>query len=276
MAPVRVFGQGEDEWVLGTDHGFELHGGGVLALLLDHWRPDGRPATLDDAFPFARHGTSLPLAAIHAAQRRQVFLPVPGRPPTEIDGALPDPPVLARMRLPRPGGGAVEVDAYAFLRVLAVHARDLDAVWVNRVGQHLSAALLLEHARRHYLSTRDTRAEPQDHSELHLLEVLLPAGRRRGTAPEPLQQRFLRVELARRDFAPDDAGLMLGHYAQSLGRLLADERVRWSAEERARVRRWLRWLADAHFRDPAAEDPRALAHLLHGLRLVQAHRARLE
>jgi hypothetical protein len=274
MRQIRVLGDGQ-ELALGTAYGFESHGGGLLALLLDHWRPEGRPAALGDRFAFEANRASVALAAIYASHRAQIFLPVPGRARDEIRAELPDSPQLARMRFRLPGSAPVEADAYHFLELLAVHEVDLARAWTNSLGQRLSAELLLEHARRHYLSSGDTAAEPEDHSNLHLVEVLLAASRRRGRDPEEIQQRFLRVELMRREFSADDAELLLGHYVESLGRLLAEPRVRWSAAEAAQARDWLGWLERTHFEDLAAVAPRHLTHLLLGLRLVREHRARL-
>jgi hypothetical protein len=130
-----------------------------------------------------------------------------------------------------PGAPAVEVDAYQFLGLLLEHETDLEKTWTNSLGQRLSVGLLLEHARRYYLASRDSRSGPKDHSSLHLVQLLLAASRRAGDDPEPIEQHFFEVELARRDFDPADAALLLGHYAESLGLLLADPRLEWSPEE---------------------------------------------
>lgn len=272
MRPIRVFGE-PGALVLGTAHGLESHGGGLLALLLEHWRPEDRPARLADRFSFEANRARLPLAALYASNRRQVFLPVAGRAREEIAGALPDAPVLPRMRFALPGMAPVETDAYRFLGVLAAHEPDLSAPWTNALGQRLTGALLLEHARGHYLATGDTPAEPEDHSNLHLVEVLLGAARRTGADPEPVKRRFLANELTRRVFEPADETLLLAHYAESLGLLAADPRTRWSPAEARRVRDWLAGL-DTAFRDLEGEEPRRLAHLLRGLRLLREHRAR--
>jgi hypothetical protein len=275
MEPVRVYGE-VDALVVGTENGFEPHGGGVLALLLAHWRPDGRACTLDDGFYFAGNHARIPLRALYASHKRQLYLPEPSRVSSEIAGAVPDAPQLPRMRLSVGGAGvAVDVDSYHQLLMLAEHEADPSAAWTNAQGQQLSSALVLEHARSHYLSTGDTPAEPEDHSNLHLVEVLLAASRRLGSDPEAIRQRFLSVELQRESFDPDDASLLLAHYAESLGLLVADPRFQWSLEERQKVNRWLGWLESQHFRDLDAEDPRHLAHLLRGLRLIRSHQTRI-
>ena len=273
MRQIRVFG-GAHALVLGTAYGFESHGGGLLALLFDHWRPEGRAPNLRDRFWFEQNRASVPLAAIYASHRSQTFLPVPGRASGEIRGAIPDSPQLARMRFGLPGSEAVETDAYHFLSLLIAHETDLESAWTNSLDQSLSAELLLEHARRYYLASRDSAAEPADHSNLHLVEVLLAASRRRGQDPEEIQRHFFEMELQRRVFDPGDAALLLGHYAESLGRLLADPRVRWSPLEKEQARAWLGWLEENHFRDLAGVAPRHLTHLLLGLRLAREHQDR--
>ena len=274
LRQIRVFGD-DHALVLGTAVGFESHGGGLLALLLDHWRPQGRAAELSDRFPFEKSGASIPLAAIYASHRSQIFLPVPGTPTGEIRGAIPDAPQLARLLFQIPGGVAVEADAYLFLGQLIAREADLSAAWTNALGQRLSTELLFEHARRYYLVSRDGAAEPADHSNLHLVELLLAASRRRGQDPEEIQQHFLGTELRRRVFDADDATLLLGHHAESLGRLLADPRVQWSPQETAQARDWLGWLEESQFRDLADVLPRRLTHLLLGLRLMREHAGRL-
>lgn len=277
MRQIRVFGRPGD-LVLGTEYGVESHGGGVLALLFDLWRPENRAAKLDDRFRFEQNDASIPLAALYASLLNQVFQPVPGRTAAQIDGALPDTPQLARVRMHLPGGGATETDAYHALGLLAVHEPDLEAVHTNALGQRLSAALLLDHARRYYLASRDAPAQPKDHSNLHLVEVLLAASRRTGRDPEEIQRHFLAVELQRRDFDPKDATELIGHHAESLGRLVADPRVRWSEAEREQARAWLEWLEETWFRDHdlRREEPEGLTHLLFGLRLIRENRSRLE
>jgi len=273
MRQIRIFGT-PDELVLGTAYGLETHGGGLLHLLLAAWRPDARAARMADAFRFEPNGADVPLAALYASLRQQVFLPVPGAVTDDIEGALPDAPQLPRMRFRVAGLSPTEVDAYHFLRLMIAHEPDLAATWRNAIDQELSADRLLDHTRDFYLASRDTPAEPADHSRLHLVEILLEASRRREQPPDAIQRHFLAVELGRETFDPRDETLLLGHYTESLGLLLADPRTRWSENERRQVRAWLDRL-DARF--PALEDvpARRLAHLLRGLRLVGENAERL-
>lgn len=274
LRPVRVYGKPGDLH-LGTDHGAEPHGGGLLAFLLAWWRPDGRAADLRDRYRFGPDAEGTALAELYASLRRQVYLPVPGRAPDAIDAALPGEPVLPRVRFRRPGGDVAEADAYQLLGLLVEREPDLDAPWTNHQGQRLTAALLLDHVRRVYLTSSDTPGEPADHSHLHLVDLLLAASARSGSDPEEIQQRFLAVEMSRRAFEPADANAVLAHHAESLGRLVADPRVGWSPPERAQARAWLAWLEAERFRDLASEEWYELTHLLLGLRLVDAHRERL-
>lgn len=273
MGQIRLFGA-RGELVPGTAYGLETHGAGVLHLLFAAWRPEGRAARMLDPFRFEHNRADIPLAVLYASHRHQVFLPVPGVAPEDIDGALPDTPQLPRMRFSVSGMPPMEVDAYHFLALASADEPDLSTAWQNPLGQRLTVALLLDHAREFYLASRDTPAEPEDHSRLHLVDVLLQASRRREQDPDAVKRHFLDVELRRERFEPADETLLLGHYAESLGLLLADPRTRWSEDERRQLRTWLDRL-DARF--PALErvPSRRLAHLLRGLRLVREHAERL-
>ena len=77
MKQIRVFGE-LGGLVLGTANGFESHGAGLLDLLFATWRPEGRAPRLDDTFWFETNRARLPLAALYASHRNQIFLPVPG------------------------------------------------------------------------------------------------------------------------------------------------------------------------------------------------------
>ncbi len=278
MRQIRVFGAAGDR-VLGTAYGLETHGAGLLSLLFTTWRPEGRAPQMRDGFRFDGNRAdddraSVPLAALYASHRQQVFLPIPGVATDELRGALPDTPQLPRMRYRVPGLTPVEVDAYHFLLLSIAHEPDLSATWRNHLDQELSAELLLDHASGFYLASSDTPAEPADHSRLHLVEVLLAASRRREQDPGAIQRRFLAVELRRDSFDPKDETLLLGHYAESLGLLLADPRTRWSVEQRRQARAWLDRL-DPRFPDLEGVPGRRLAHLLRGLRLVRENADRL-
>ena len=271
---------------LGGAEGVESHGGGLLAFLFDHWRPASRAPALEDRFWFEANRTRLPLARIHRAHEHQIFLPVPGRTAETIDGRLPGSPQLARMQLrfraPTGGIRSVEVDAYSFLRLLAEREPDLSRSWVNRLGQTLSADLLLGQAWDHYRAPRSPEDELTDHSNLHLVEVLLAFSRRETSAssperrpPEPneIKRRFLAAELQGNPPKDESWTLRVGHQLESLGRLLDDPRVAWSADEKRQVKDWLRSLDEA--RDGRL-DGVEVAHFLKGLRSIEQHRARLE
>ncbi len=273
MRQIRVFGD-TDELVLGVAYGFETHGGGLLDLLFTIWRPGGRLPRLEDSFWFGANRARIPLAALYASLRKQIFLPVPNVAADAIQGALPTRPQLPRVRFRVRGMEPVETDSYHTLLLLIAHEPNLSATWTNPLGQSLSANLLLDHARDFYLASTDTQAEPTDHSRLHMVDVLLHASRRRNQDPDAVKRHFLAVELRREHFEPADETLLLGHYAESLGLLLADPRTRWNAAERRQVRAWLDRL-DARFVHLEQEDEEPLAHLLRGLRLIRDHAERL-
>jgi hypothetical protein len=260
MRQVRFHGDGDD-LALGTEFGPESHGGGLLRLLFDHWRPGGRAPRLEDAFLFEANGRALPLARLYAAQRRQLVLPEAGLP-------------RMRFRFALPGGPArdVELDAWKLVGVLIEQEPDPARTWTNRAGRTLSLAELMERIRAHYLARAAPAADPPDHSELHLVELLAAFGREL----EPVRARFLAAELAQDELAPADASFLLGHTAESLGRLLASPALRWSEAEARRVTAWLARLEAERFRDIDAEELEALCHLAKGLRAVREHRAKLE
>lgn len=260
MRRTRLHGGGDD-LALGTEFEPESHGGGLLRLLLDHWRPGGRAARLEDAFFFESNGRALALAELYAAQRRQLVLP---------DAGLP----RVRFRFALPGGPArdVERDAWKLLGVLIEQEPDAARTWTNREGQTLSVERLMERVRAHYLTRAAPVADPPDHSELHLAPLLVAYGHEL----EPVRARFLAADLAQRELAPADASFLLGHAAESLGRLLAAPALRWSQADARRVTTWLARLEAERFRDVEREDLESLCHLANGLRAVRAHRAKLE
>jgi hypothetical protein len=134
LQQIRVQRDGEDV-ALGSDHGAETHGGGLLALILEHWRPGARPARLSGRFPFAGGRGSLALGEVQRSHERQVFLPVPGMAPEQIQGRLPADPQLARMRLRYAVAGrspeTIEADAYSLLRLLALREPELTRSWTR-------------------------------------------------------------------------------------------------------------------------------------------------
>jgi hypothetical protein len=256
--------------VLGTAYRVEPHGGGVLRLLDAHWRPGGRRPGPDDLVRFEQNGRSLAFGSLLEGYRRRLFLP-PGDAP----------PRLARMRFGQrtQNGGMeeIETDAYAFLALLVAREDDLARPFTNVLGQRSSADLLLRQAWDHYLAARGPEEELRDHTQLHLVELLLAYARRQPELdPARIQRRFLAVELARRDPEGPDASLRLGHYAESLGWLVAEPRLAWDADARRAARDWLHWLETSRFRALEAEQVCPLSHLLAGLRRIGEHRAALE
>lgn len=277
MRKIRFHRDGAD-FVLGTAYVAEAHGGGVLALLLDLWRPEDRAARLTDRFRFEANRTDLELIEIYRGHRRQIFLPVPGRSADEIDGALPDSPQLPRMRFRFwTRDEPVETDAYKFLALLLAHESDPSTTWTNHLGQDLSVERLLRNVWEYYLVERSTERELADHSHLHLVELLLDFDRRRDGAPgvDAIKRRFLEVEMVRRDFGSEWSEI-LGHYVESLGHLVADRRVSWSSQEKQQVRSWLHELECDHFRDLGEVELQHLTHLLKGLRMIAQNGSRLD
>jgi hypothetical protein len=265
-------------FALGSGYGPEVHGGGLLAFLLDHWRPHARPARLEDAFRFRTNPRGVRLEEIYRGHRVQVFLPVPGRRAGEIQGELPAAPQLPRMRARfATGSEPGESDAYELLGLLVAHEPDPSATWKNHLGQELSVELLLGNTRDYYLTHRTAAGELADHSHLHLVEVLLAWQRRRSAHDaDAIKRRFLEVELAREEFAGDDGSEALAHYVESLGLLVADPDVAWRPDEKRRVTGWLRRLERDRFDDLEPVRLQHLTHLLKGLRLIAEHRTRLE
>ena len=202
---------------------------------------------------------------------------MPGFAAGDIDGRLPQVPELARMRFrfwsePEP----VETDAYRFLGLLLAHEADLSDAWTNHLGQVLSTRLLMQNARDYYLSGAGTAHELDDHSNLHLVELLLDYDRRLGgDDANVIKRRFLAVELERGEFGSEWCEI-LGHYVDSLGALVADPRVRWEPAEIEKVRRWLEQLDDERFHDLGPLELQPLSHLLRGLRRIADHRDQLQ
>ena len=277
MRQVRVHGNGPD-LALGTAFAPEPHGGGLLRLLFDYWRPDARVPRLDDRYWFEANRSELALGQLYAAGHEQVFLPIPGVAPEASGGRLPESPQLPRMfvRFGLPGGPvrSVESDAYKFLSLLIQLEPDPSRSWLNRMGQPLSVELLMRHVRAHYLASPASFADPPDHSNLHLVELLVTLGPASDLAA--IQRHFLSVELAQQAFEPADAVSLLSHYVESLGHLLEADGLQWGDDEKRRVRGWLAELEESRFRDIAGVDLESLTHLAKGLRSIQARQAKLE
>jgi hypothetical protein len=263
MQAVRVHGHGPD-LALGDEHGLEAHGGGVLRLLFEHWRPEGRAPTLDDRFPFEAGRRPLALRQLYEASRQQLFLP---------RGEFPQlPRMRVRFRSPGQPVRIIESDAYHLLRLSIALEPDPSRSWLDRAGQSLSLDLLMRNVRAHHLAGRVSAGAPRDHSNLHLVELLVAFG---GDLA-PVQQQFLAGELAQQDFAPLDADAVLAHHVESLGHLLEAPALSWGDEDRQRVKRWLARLEHTRLRDVGDLDLDALSHLARGLRAVRAQRAELE
>jgi hypothetical protein len=279
MRLIELQGSGE-EIVPGSAQGPELHGGAVLAFLLDHWRPGGRPARLDDEFEFVSPSKKVALRDIYRAHQSQIFLPVDGQ---ERPGELP------RMKYELASANhetkTAEVDSYKFLGVLVAQETDYTRTWTDRAGQTLSTDLLLRRAWEHYLTQWSPEAEVADHANLHLVELLLAFNRGRMAMPIPtspsldsnqIKERFLATELKREDFQGEEGHISLVHYVESLGRLLQDPHVRWTRAERKQVREWLADLERRWLQPIEALSPYQLAHLLRGLQWVDEFRGKLD
>ena len=269
MKNVRVQGSGAD-LALGNELGVESHGGGYLRFLLDHWRPAGRPATLDDRFHFEADRRDIELRRFYDAGRQQIFLPY--AKPMEVP---PLPRMLIRWQESPGKTLLVDSDSFKFLSVLIELEPDPARGWSNRQGQQLSVDGLMRRVRESYLVSRPSAAGPLDHSSLHLVELLVAYGRKvPGYDFAPIREHLLGVELAQPDLDPKVADTLRAHHAESLGHLLTAPGA-WSAADKERAKQWLRELEEKHFpRAPDAVEP--LSHLGRGLRLVREHRAVLE
>jgi hypothetical protein len=267
--------------VMGGVHGVELHGGGVLGLIAEYWRPDSRRPRLSDRYPFSWSRSPVALEEIYQSHRNQIFLPVPGLTMDGIDGQLPASPQLPRMRFQHAAQGRPEIseaDSYTFLGMLLAYEPDRAATWTNRLNQRMSVDSLLRNAWDHYAVQRTAREEFDDHSYLHLVEVLLAFHRTRESQRDPneIKQRFLSTELRRTEFGGYEASEALGHYVESLGLLLSGPDIAWSDDEKQQVRDWLEDLETNRLREVEGLPVRHLAHLVRGLRLVEENAARLQ
>jgi hypothetical protein len=277
-----VLRRGGRDIVPGSQTSLELHGGGVLGILVDYWRPHGRPPRLEDRYPFSWSTAPVALAEIYRSHQNQIFLPVPGLPTDEIDGQIPDSPQLPRMRFRFEKHSSsfetTEVDSYTFLRILLEYEPDLGATWSNRLNQRLSVDLLLRNTWARYVSSQSAEAEFEDHSYLHLVELLLAFSRHRDVQLDSNQvkRRFLSVELGRTEFGGYEPAEALGHYTDSLGFLLGSPEITWSADEKRQVRNWLEDLERNRLREVRGLPIAYLTHLLRGLRTIERNQARLQ
>jgi hypothetical protein len=256
---VRVHGEGAD-LALGTAFAPEPHGGGLLRMLLDLWRPQGRAPRLDDRYRFEGYG-ELELGRLYRAYQQQTVLPDAGLPRLRLRFGLPGGPVRD-----------VDLDAYKLVSVLIEREPDPAREWRNREGQALSVERLMRRVREHYLAGAAPLADPPDHSNLHLVELLVAFGRDLAS----VQAHFLATELAPRDLEAKDASFLLSHSAESLGRLLEVETLDWSEGEARAVKDWLARLERERFLDVEHEELESLCHLARGLRAVRAQREKLE
>jgi hypothetical protein len=284
--------------------GIENHGGGYLYEFLHKWKPEGRDATLADAFAFeAMGGRVLTLHDLYQSAKHQiavlapaseVSIPAPTTPrerrlqaraarqrqqqqQQQQPATRPSGPTLPTLRLNQTAtsGGTADKDAFHVLELLLAHESNLDATWQNHVGQTLSVTSLFQHTWRYYVGTLfTTRSYVDDHSHLHMVAMLLRyADRNPAYVPNQLKERFLRGEL-REQWTQKD-GLyysVVGHHMESLGRLLADSRVTWTDTDKRQVRAWIGLHA------PAFERPLftyELTHAFVGLGLILEHADKL-
>jgi len=259
MRHVRFHGDGPD-LALGTEFGPESHGGGLLRMLFDLWRPGGRAPRLDDRYRFEGGGEP-ELGRLYRAYQQQLLLPDAGLPRMRFRFGLPGGPVRD-----------VELDAYKLLSLLIELEPDPARTWTNRTSQTLGVERLMARVREHYLASAAPSSDPPDHSDLHLVELLVAFGREL----EPIRAHFLSAELAQEELAPKDASFLLSHTAESLGRLLEAPGLDWSEADAQRVARWLAALERTRFLDVEREELESLCHLTRGLRAVRTHQAKLD
>ena len=86
------------------------------------------------------------------------------------------------------------------------------------------------------------------------------------------------AEQGAREFlsASPEASEALGHYVESVGFLLADPDILWTTAEKKKVRAWLRDLEAVRLSEIDDVPVQHLAHLLHGLRLIDSNAGRLQ
>ena len=251
----------------------ESHGGTFLSALLGFWRPDGRPARLQDRWTFA-NGARV-LDDIYVGHKKQLFIP-----PNE--SAPPLPVIL----LPFESNGKTVVeaaDAYQVVLLVIEHtpAERFGETWANIVNQSLSVDRVVDQVRTAYLADRRTGVVSADHTSYHAMEILVKHAQKAATKPDfsEVARRFLEVELSETELLKNEMlrDALVSHYIQSLGYLLSYDRLELSAEQKAQVRAWLGTVV-RYFPDSRLEvaDVHELAHALHGLRLIEAHADKLE
>lgn len=254
----------------------ESHGGTFLYQLLRFWQPENRKADLQDRYVFANGPYRL--EDIYTAHRKQVFLP-----PKQAGAPSPYPAMVLPFAS-ADGKTIVEAaDSYQVLLLIIENTpgEDLGKPWVNLINQTLSVDLLIEQVRRAYLEDRQRGTLSGDHTSYHVMEIVVTHAQKSltGSNLQQVTKRFLDVELSETDLLENETvrhGL-LSHYIQSLGYLLSYERLELTREEKVQIKRWLEKLED-YFpgKLDQLKDVHELAHVLHGLRLVQEHEHKLQ
>ena len=147
-------------------------------------------------------------------------------------------------------------------------------------SMQISTAGLFHHVWDHYVIARSAAEEFADHSYLHLVEILIAYNSRLEQNlrrdPNGLKRRLLTVELERIEYGGYEASEALGHYVESLGFLLADQDVNWTTAEKIKIRAWLRDLEMNRLAEIDDAPVQHLAHLLRGLRRIEANADRLQ
>lgn len=251
----------------------ESHGGTFLSVLLGFWRPDGRPARLQDRWTFANGVRALD--DIYLAHKKQLFIP-----PNESGPPLPV------MLLPFEAAGQTVVEAADSYQVLLLVVEQTPAerfgeTWANIVNQSLSVDRVVEQVRTAYLADRRMGVVSADHTSYHAMEILVKHGQKSAARPDfaTIAARFIEVELSETELLKNEKvrEALVSHYIQSLGYLLAYDRLELSEAQKARVRAWLANVV-RHLPDSRLEvtNVHELAHALHGLRLIERHANKLE
>lgn len=271
MTQIRVHGEGAD-LTLGVVRQPESHGGAVLALLLDHWRPEARLPRLDDRYPFEARPSGVDLQSLYDAYGQQIGLPKAGSDQ------------LPRMRFqfaPSPNAVPldrrwVEADAFAFLGALIQFEPDPSRVWRNRVGQSISLDRLMTELRRGYLASEPPDREPDDHSVLHVVPLLVAyEAAFPGAGLEEVRDHFVARELAVKRGGSGPFDEVQVHRMEALGALVSAEGLAWSEQDYARVSDWLRGLGPGT--ETVAETQlNHLTHLTKGLRALRDSWHRLD
>jgi hypothetical protein len=271
--------------VLWAEGDIENHGGGYLYDIFHHWKPHGRATRMSDSFFFARNGRSLTVRELYQSVKNQVTLERDEKDPLFqrvvarlVKGPKAEPMVMPRVFLcaRATGHACVMKDSFHVLELLLENERQPTRGWKNVLGHTISVCSLFQATWQHYLHNVFTTDDYfEDHSRLHLVSLLVRYSDRCRTAnPNHIKARFLEGELAE-EFGYRDEGYysLVGHHLESLGRLVDDDRVTWSDEEKIQVREWLALHAPA-FHAPI--ETFELTHALVGVRLIAKNAAKLD